>query len=96
VLLLNVENFQKQQIKVNVCFEAGIRTRHQTAVFSRGFVQQCFSKPVDAELWELLAEEAGIKLTLPLCGFSFSITLRSIFTTNQWKSWACVPPLSPH
>jgi hypothetical protein len=50
MLLLNVENFQKQQIKVNVCFEAGIRTRHQTAVSSRGFVQHCLSKPDVPEL----------------------------------------------
>ena len=44
VLLLNVENFQNQQYKIDVCFEAGIRTRQQTAVSSRGFIQHCHWK----------------------------------------------------
>ena len=86
VLLLNVENFQKQQIKVNVSFEAGISTRHQTAVSIHGFIQHCLSKPDVPELWELLAEEADIKLTFSLYGYPFFITLHSIFTTKPMEN----------
>ena len=86
VLLLNVENFQKQQIKVNVSFEAGTRTRHQTAVSIHGFIQHCLSKLDVPESWEWLAEEADVKLTFSLYGSPFFITLHSIFTTKPMEN----------